>query len=49
LYTIRSGDNLFSIGRYFGVSLETIRRLNPWTRTQGIRAGRQLVLPPPTR
>jgi hypothetical protein len=49
LYTVRSGDNLFSIGRYFGVPLEAVRRLNPWTRTQGIRAGQRLVLPSPTR
>jgi hypothetical protein len=49
LYTVRSGDNLFSIANYFGVTLETVRRLNPWTQTKGIRAGQQLVLPPPTR
>jgi hypothetical protein len=49
LYTIRSGDNLFSIAHYFGVPLDTVRRLNPWTRTKGTRVGQQLVLPPPTR
>ncbi|HEY7522614.1 MAG TPA: LysM domain-containing protein [Candidatus Limnocylindrales bacterium] len=48
IYTIRRGDNLFSIARYFGVPLETVRRLNPWTR-HGIRAGQELILPPPTR
>jgi hypothetical protein len=26
-----------------------VRRLNSWTQTKGIRAGQQLVLPPPTR
>lgn len=49
VYTIRTGDNLFSIGNYFGHSLETIYRLNPWTRTTPLRAGQALVLPPPTR
>lgn len=49
LYTIRSGDNLFSIAQYFGVPPETVRRLNPWTRTSALRAGKQLILPPPTR
>ena len=49
IYTVRRGDNLFSIANYFGVPLETVRRLNPWTRTQSLRAGKQLILPPPTR
>ncbi len=49
IYTIRSGDNLFSIANYFGVPLERVRALNPWTRTERLRAGRQLILPPPTR
>jgi LysM repeat protein len=46
---VRSGDNLVSIARYFGVPLETVYRLNPWTRTSGLRAGQELILPPPTR
>ena len=49
LYTIRRGDNLTSIARYFGVPLETVRALNPWTSASGISPGQQLVLPPPTR
>jgi hypothetical protein len=49
IYTVRSGDNLFSIANYFGHPLETVYRLNPWARTQGIRKGDQLILPPPTR
>jgi hypothetical protein len=49
IYTIRSGDNLSSIANYFGIPLETVRDLNPWTRTQGLRAGQELILPPPTR
>lgn len=49
VYTIRSGDNLFSIANYFGVKLSQVYKLNPWARTQGIRAGQELILPPPTR
>jgi LysM domain-containing protein len=49
IYVIRSGDNLFSIANYFGVPIERVRALNPWTRTERLRAGRQLILPPPTR
>jgi hypothetical protein len=49
IYVIRSGDNLFSIANYFGVRIERVRALNPWTRTERLRAGRQLILPPPTR
>lgn len=49
IYTVRQGDNLWSIGDYFGVPLATIYELNPWARTTGLRAGQKLVLPPPTR
>lgn len=49
IYTIRSGDNLYSIANYFGHTLETIYRLNPWTRTTPLKAGQQLILPPPNR
>jgi hypothetical protein len=49
IYVIRSGDNLFSIAHYFGVPVDRVRALNPWTRTQGLRVGRELILPPPTR
>ena len=49
IYTVRRGDNLFSIANYFGVSLESIYDRNPWTRTESLRAGRELRLPPPTR
>ncbi|HWP63601.1 MAG TPA: LysM domain-containing protein [Candidatus Binatia bacterium] len=49
IYTVRQGDNLWSIGNYFGVPLATIYELNPWARTTGLRAGQELVLPPPTR
>lgn len=49
IYRIRSGDNLFSIANYFGVPLATVKALNPWTATSGLKVGRELILPPPTR
>lgn len=49
IYTIRSGDNIYSIARYFGVPEATVRELNPWLATTPLRAGQQLILPPPTR
>jgi LysM repeat protein len=49
IYTVRSGDNLFSIAHYFGVSMDSIYARNPWLRDSGLRAGQQLRLPPPTR
>ena len=48
LYVIRSGDNLYSIANYFGVPLGTIKSMNPWT-ANGLKVGRALRLPPPTR
>lgn len=49
IYVVRSGDNLTSIANYFGVALDVVRELNPWTETSGIVAGKELRLPPPTR
>lgn len=49
IYRVRSGDNLFSIARYFGVSQDSIYARNPWLRDRGLRAGQELRLPPPTR
>jgi hypothetical protein len=48
IYVIRSGDNLYSIANYFGVSYSTVRAWNPWTRN-GLQVGRGLRIPPPTR
>lgn len=48
IYIIRSGDNLYSIANYFGVSLKTIQAWNPWTQN-GLTVGRELRIPPPTR
>jgi len=49
IYIVRSGDNLVSIARYFGVPLDVVRERNPWTETTGLVAGQELRLPPPTR
>jgi LysM repeat protein len=49
-YTVRAGDNLTSIGLYFGVPFDTILRLNPWILDPStIHRGQVIVLPPPTR
>ncbi len=49
IYTVRSGDNLFSIAHWFGIPLDTVYSLNPWLRTTGLRPGQRITLPPPTR
>ena len=48
IYTVRAGDNLFSIANYFGVSQDSIYDRNPFVRN-GLRPGQNLRLPPPTR
>jgi hypothetical protein len=48
IYRVRSGDNLYSIARYFGVPLKTVQAWNPWT-ANGLKVGRDLRIPPPTR
>ena len=48
-YTVRRGDNLSAIAHYFGITLDAVRQLNPWTQTKGISPGDKLILPPPTR
>lgn len=49
IYTVRAGDNLYSIAHYFGVPEARIRAMNPWLGKQGLRSGQKLRLPPPTR
>jgi hypothetical protein len=49
IYTVRLGDNLVSIARYFGVPFEVVTERNPWTETTPLVAGQELRLPPPTR
>jgi len=48
-YTIRAGDALYNLARYFGHPLERVYQLNPWAQTRGIHPGDKLILPPPTR
>ena len=47
IYRIRSGDNLYSIAKYFGVSFSTVKAWNAWT-DNGLKVGRELRIPPPT-
>jgi hypothetical protein len=49
IYTVREGDNLVSIARYFGVPFDVVVERNPWTETTPLVAGQELRLPPPTR
>ncbi len=49
IYTVRSGDNLFSIARYFGHSLSTIYAWNPKYPATRLRVGDPIRMPPPTR
>ena len=48
IYLVRSGDNLYSISNYFGVAFKTVKAWNPWT-DNGLKVGRELRIPPPTR
>jgi LysM repeat protein len=49
IYTVRSGDNLYSIGRYFGHSLQTLYAWNPKYPAARLRVGDAIRMPPPTR
>jgi LysM domain len=49
IYKVRSGDNLYSIAHYFGVSQAKVHAMNPWLKATGLHAGQSLRLPPPTR
>jgi hypothetical protein len=48
IYKVRRGDNLFSIAKYFGVPIATVRAWNPWVK-DGLVIGRALKIPTPTR
>ena len=42
---VRTGDNLFSIAHWFGVSLDRdLDAMNPWARTRGIHPGNDLLI-----
>jgi hypothetical protein len=50
IYTVRSGDNLFSIANYFGIPLSTIYAWNPqYASGTHLKAGNLVRMPPPTR
>ena len=49
VYTVRSGDNLFSIANYFGHSLNTIYTWNPQYPETALKTGAKIRMPPPTR
>ena len=50
IYTVRSGDNLFSIANYFGIALSTIYAWNPqYASGTHLKAGNLVRMPPPTR
>ncbi|MHB8892554.1 MAG: LysM peptidoglycan-binding domain-containing protein [Candidatus Limnocylindrales bacterium] len=49
IYTVRSGDNLYSIANYFGHSLSTIYAWNPKYPETRLRVGDPIRMPPPTR
>ena len=49
VYTVRRGDNLTGIAKYFGTTLDKVRELNPWTLKKSLEPGQKLILPTPTR
>src|SRR5215218_323739 len=49
VYTVRSGDNLFSIAKYFGHSLTTIYSWNPAYPETALKVGAKIRMPAPTR
>lgn len=49
IYTVHSGDNLFSIAKYFGHPLSTIYAWNPQYPARRLRVGDPIRMPPPTR
>jgi LysM repeat protein len=50
VYTIRAGDNLWSIAHWFGVPVDRVVAMNPWLGPQQtVRAGQMLIIPTPTR
>ncbi len=48
LHKIKSGDNLTSIARKYGVGVDQIKRLNPELRIMALRIGNQIAVPVPS-
>ncbi len=48
LYKIKSGDNLTSIARKYGVAIDQLKRLNPDLRAKALRVGNQIAVPVPS-
>ncbi len=42
IHVVRNGETLWSISRHAGVSVDLLRRLNPWVMTVGIHHGDRL-------
>jgi len=49
IYVVRSGDVFESIANWFGVSVATMHRLNPYVVALDIHPGQRLILTTPTR
>jgi LysM repeat protein len=50
VYTVRAGDNLWSIVRWFGVPMDRVLAMNPWIGpSQTIHTGQKVLIPTPTR
>jgi LysM repeat protein len=49
IYTVRSGDNLYSIGKYFGQTLSTIYKWNPQYPGTALKVGAKIRMPAPTK
>jgi LysM repeat protein len=44
-YTVRYGDSLFLIAKYYGVSLETLAKLNSIYYPYTIFVGQKIIIP----
>jgi LysM repeat protein len=47
IYTVKSGDNLYTIAQTFGVTVEAIMAANNLTSTN-LSVGQMLIIPVPT-
>ena len=46
-YLVKSGDTLWAIARFYGITQENLRASNPALRSNSLRVGQILNLPPP--